>query len=273
MVDIEHDHIEEPTNEELRLLTRRDAIRLLGGAGLALIAGCATGSVASTTTALAAGSSSTSIGSGTTLAGSSSTVFGGDGSCVLIPEETAGPYPLDLSGDEVFFRSDITEGRPGVPLALTMALVSASADCAPISDARVDLWHCDADGNYSGFGQPGVEHHRGDLLPGDPDLRRRRPGHLPDHLSRVVPGPDHPCPFPGRSSAMRLVATSQLAFPPEITDAVYAVEPYSAKGPNTSVAEISQDNVFSDGSQYQMASVTGDVSSSLEGSLLVGVAA
>ncbi len=271
-MDIEHDHIEEPTNEELRLLTRRDAIRLLGGAGLALIAGCATGSVASTTTALAAGSASTSIASGTTLAGSSSTVFGGDGTCVLIPEETAGPYPLDLSGDEVFFRSDITEGRPGVPLALTMALVNASADCAPISDARVDLWHCDADGNYSGFGQPGVD------TTGETFCRGIQ---ISDGAGLVTFKTIYPGWYPGRITHVHfqvflgdgLVATSQLAFPPEITDAVYAVEPYSAKGPNTSVAEISQDNVFSDGSQYQLASVTGDVSSSLEGSLLVGVAA
>jgi hypothetical protein len=57
-----HDHIEEPTNEELRLLSRRSAIKLLGGAGLAMIAACAPGSVV-TTTAAAAGSTESSTGS------------------------------------------------------------------------------------------------------------------------------------------------------------------------------------------------------------------
>ena len=153
-----------------------------------------------------------------------------------------------------------------------MALVNASADCAPISDARVDLWHCDADGNYSGFGQPGVD------TTGETFCRGIQ---ISDGAGLVTFQTIYPGWYPGRITHVHfqvflgdgLVATSQLAFPPEITDAVYAVEPYSAKGPNTSVAEISQDNVFSDGSQYQLASVTGDVSSSLEGSLLVGVAA
>jgi protocatechuate 3,4-dioxygenase beta subunit len=272
-MDIEHDHIEEPSNEELRLLTRRSAIKLLGGASLALIAGCATGSVASTTTAAALGSSSTSGSIATTVAGagSSTTVFGGDGSCVLIPEETEGPYPLDLSGDEAFFRTDITEGRPGVPLALSLALVNASADCAPISDARVDLWHCDAVGSYSGFDQPGND------TTGETFCRGIQ---ISDSAGLVTFQTIYPGWYQGRITHIHfqvflgngLGATSQIAFPAEATDAVYAVEPYAAKGPNTSVTDISQDMVFSDGSQYQLASVTGDPSAGLEASLLVGLA-
>lgn len=270
----EHDHLEEPSNEELRLLTRRSALKLLGGASLALIAGCATGSLASTTTAAASGSSSTTGGPATTAAtgGSTTTVFGGDGACVLIPEETAGPYPLDLSGDEVFFRSDITEGRPGVPLALTLALVDASADCAPISDARVDLWHCDADGAYSGYNQPGADTTGETFCRGiqvsDADglveFQTIYPGWYQGRITHI-----HFQVFLGNG----LAATSQIAFPAEITDAVYSVEPYATKGPNTSVADISQDMVFADGSQYQLASVSGDTASGLEAGLLVGVAA
>jgi protocatechuate 3,4-dioxygenase beta subunit len=55
------------------------------------------------------------------------------------------------------FRSEITEGHPGMPLSLTMTLVDTNADCAPVSGARVDLWHCDAAGVYSGFSQPGSD--------------------------------------------------------------------------------------------------------------------
>jgi hypothetical protein len=69
-----------------------------------------------------------------------------------------------------------------------------------------------------------------------------------------------------------LAATSQIAFPMETTEAVYAVDPYAAKGPNTSVAGFAQDGVFSDGTQYQMARVTGGVDARLIATLLVGIA-
>jgi hypothetical protein len=68
-------------------------------------------------------------------------------------------------------------------------------------------------------------------------------------------------------------ATSQLAFPQAITQAVYASSLYAARGQNTSVTSFSQDNVFSDGTTYQMATVTGDVNSGYVASLVVGIAA
>src|SRR5437868_3339156 len=65
--------------------------------------------------------------------------------CVLTPELTEGPYYV--SGEKV--RRNITEGRPGVPLALALKVVDAST-CRPIKGAAVDIWHCDALGVYSG---------------------------------------------------------------------------------------------------------------------------
>jgi len=264
-------HIEEPTNEELRVLTRRSALRLFGGAGLAVIAACA-GEGVVTTTLAASGSSTTSAnGTGTTVGtGSTTTTFGGDGSCVLIPEETQGPYPLDLSGSEEFFRSDITEGKTGVPLTLTLSLVDVEAGCVPISGARVDVWHCDADGVYSGYGQPGSD------TTGETFCRGIQ---VSDDNGQVTFQTIYPGWYAGRITHIHfqifldggLEATSQIAFPEEVTAAVYAVEPYSAKGPNTSVTGFDQDNVFSDGTQYQMASMTGGADSRLMATLLVGV--
>ncbi len=269
-------HIEEPSNEELRVLTRRSALRLLGGAGIALIAGCATGAESASTTALAstastaATNSSTTIPSSTTIA--SSTTFGTEGNCVLIPEETAGPYPLDLSGSEQFFRTDITEGKEGLPMTLTMAIVDVNSDCAPLAGARVDLWHCDALGVYSGYQQPGVDATSETFCRGI---------QLADANGQVTFQTIFPGWYQGRITHVHfqvfleggLEATSQIAFPQEITDAVYAQEPYASKGPNTSVTSIDQDMVFSDGSQYQMASITGNDDTTLMASLLVGIAA
>jgi protocatechuate 3,4-dioxygenase beta subunit len=259
--------VDEPTNEELRAISRRSALKLLGGAGLFIVAACVSDSVATATTVAGTNPGTAAGGAATTTA-----AFGAAGSCVLIPEETEGPYALDLSGEEPMFRSEITEGHPGVPLSLTMTLVDTNADCAPVSGARVDLWHCDAVGVYSGFSQPGTDtvgetFCRGIQLTegnGQVTFQTVYPGWYQGRITHV-----HFQVFLGSG----LAATSQISFPEEVTDAVYAVEPYAAKGPNTSVASFSQDMVFADGTQYQMASLSGDTGSGYTASLLVGVAA
>jgi protocatechuate 3,4-dioxygenase beta subunit len=231
-----------------------------------LIAACATDGVVTSTTAAATGTS-TSASVGTTA----TTTFGGAGTCVLIPEETEGPYPLDLSGDEELFRSYITEGRPGVPLTLTLSLVDVNAACGPIEGARIDVWHCDGDGVYSGVSQPGND------TTGQTFCRVIQ---LTDANGQATFQTVYPGWYQGRITHGHfqvfldsgLVATSQIAFPPNVTDAVYAVEPYAAKGPNLSVRSIAEDMVFSDGSQYQMAAVTGGADARYIATLLVGVA-
>lgn len=69
--------------------------------------------------------------------------------CVIIPEVTEGPYYFDPAME----RADITEGRPGIPTRLRLQVVDAA--CAPMSGARVDIWHCDASGVYSGYAGQG----------------------------------------------------------------------------------------------------------------------
>lgn len=66
--------------------------------------------------------------------------------CALTPELTAGPYYIDAPA----LRRDITEGRPGVPLTVQLRVLDV-ASCQPVAGAAVDLWHCDANGEYSGF--------------------------------------------------------------------------------------------------------------------------
>src|SRR4026208_750026 len=68
--------------------------------------------------------------------------------CVLSPEQTEGPFYIE---DEKI-RRNITDGRRGIPLTLRARVVDAST-CKPIKGAPVDIWHCDAGGVYSGFGQ------------------------------------------------------------------------------------------------------------------------
>jgi protocatechuate 3,4-dioxygenase beta subunit len=72
--------------------------------------------------------------------------------CVLTPEQDEGPFYIDLAQ----VRRDISEDRPGVPLALALTVVDADT-CEPIRDAAVDVWHCDALGVYSGEPSEGSE--------------------------------------------------------------------------------------------------------------------
>jgi protocatechuate 3,4-dioxygenase beta subunit len=65
--------------------------------------------------------------------------------CVLTPEQTEGPFYLPLE----LVRADITEGKPGLPLRLRIAVADINT-CSMLPDAAVDIWHCDAQGYYSG---------------------------------------------------------------------------------------------------------------------------
>ncbi|MDD2867615.1 intradiol ring-cleavage dioxygenase [Neomegalonema sp.] len=71
--------------------------------------------------------------------------------CALTPEVTEGPYYIDPK----LLRADIREDRPGIPLKLAMQIVDAS--CRPLPGARVDIWHCDASGDYSGYAKQGSD--------------------------------------------------------------------------------------------------------------------
>lgn len=70
--------------------------------------------------------------------------------CFVTPRAVEGPFYFDPK----LVRADITEGRSGVPLSLTLHVVEA-AGCKPVSGARVDIWHADALGMYSGYARQG----------------------------------------------------------------------------------------------------------------------
>ena len=70
----------------------------------------------------------------------------GEDCYVLTSETVEGPYYIDA--DKI--RRDVTEDREGIPLLLHLTVIDA-VTCAPIRDAAVDIWHCDAAGVYSGY--------------------------------------------------------------------------------------------------------------------------
>ena len=74
-------------------------------------------------------------------------VLGGINMCRVATSTIQGPYYIDKS----IVRSDIRENQAGVPLELEFRLVNANGGCGPIAGALVSIWHCNAEGEYSGY--------------------------------------------------------------------------------------------------------------------------
>ena len=237
---------------------RRIMLGALGAIGGASVLGCV-------------GQDGGSDSSTATTSTSSTTTSSNLSGCVLIPEETQGPYPLNLSANAAYFRQDITEGKSGTPLRLKLTLLNFGSKCAPVSNARVDIWHCDKDGVYSGYNQPGAN------TVGQTFCRGIQ---LSDTNGQVSFTTIYPGWYAGRITHIHfqvflnngLVATSQIAFPDVITQAVYNTSLYLAKGQNTSVRSFAADNVFADGTQYQMCSIaTNSATGGYDAELTVGI--
>jgi protocatechuate 3,4-dioxygenase beta subunit len=255
-----------------RSINRRQALAGLGGLGLsALLVACGKDSSPDTG---AAGTTGTSAGSGTTGT-TASGAAGGDvaallaeaGSCEVVPELTEGPYYIDADA----MRSDIREDRPGTPLTLAIR-VRDFAGCTPIANAVVDIWHCDATGNYSGFESSATGAGGGGM--GGPPPGGGGPGggggggNSPTDTKRYLRGSQvtgadgiakfvtiYPGWYRGRTVHAHVkvhvgssqVVTSQLFFNEAVTRQVYAGGPYAANSEqDTSNAD---DGIFAEANQ------------------------
>jgi protocatechuate 3,4-dioxygenase beta subunit len=190
-------------------ITRRGSLLKAGGLLAAtFVAGCGDDD--------SGGSSSTAEAAET---GGPAGVSSGAVSCVLAPEQTEGPFYVP--NEKV--RRDITEGRPGAPLTLRLSVLDASS-CRAIKGAAVDIWHCDAGGEYSG-----VRGDDGTFLRG---IQRTNAKGMATFRT-IYPGW-----YQGRAVhihvkvhvAGNVVHTGQLYFRDAVSDAVYRRAPYNERG-------------------------------------------
>ncbi|MGV9012793.1 MAG: hypothetical protein ACOH13_09390 [Flavobacteriales bacterium] len=191
------------------------------------------------------------------------------GGCVLIPSETAGPFPLDLSGISSYFRTDIREEQAGADLRLRLRVIG-NANCFGMANCRVDAWHCNADGYYSGFT---TNAHLGQQ--NNNAARWLRGIQLTDANGEVEFLTKFPGWYPGRTvhihfqifvSSM-LQATSQLCFPTAEKNALLTSEsPYTIWGADPVTPAM--DGVFVDGYALQVATLTFDALANEYASLL-----
>lgn len=160
---------------------------------------------------------------------------GDDASCLLTPTQTEGPFFFDTGLE----RRDIRDGKQGALLELALRVVDAES-CEPISGALVEVWHADAAGVYSAFDTS--QGNSGNAT-GQAFLRGFQAS---DSAGLVEFLTVYPGWYPGRTPHIHIMVllasagqregpllTTQLYFPETITDAVYALDPYAARGPRS----------------------------------------
>ena len=281
-----HDHALASDLEMMRrqAAERRQVLRwLLAGAATLPLVSCGGGSDASATAA-----SSGASGTG----GTGTTATPVTGACAVIPEETGGPYPADgtnTNGGSIVnvlnqsgvVRSDIRASfngasgvAAGVPLSIKLQLINASGSCATLAGYAVYLWHCDRDGLYSLYssGVTGQNYLRGvqqtdasgnlaftTIFPGC------YAGRMPHVHFEVYPSLEK------AASAANRIKTSQFTFPMATLNEVYTASGYTASVRNLAQISYATDNVFSDGTSLQMASVTGNAADGYVVTLTVAV--
>jgi len=149
-------------------------------------------------------------------------------------EQDEAPFHREASPS----RRAITEDRQGVPLSLGIRLVADTG--APVRDATVDIWHCDALGRYSGFPPPddsvvvsADDAPRAAYLPDQTFLRGRQ---RTDMTGMVEFHTIYPGWYPGRTVHVHLMVhagdttlTSQLYFPEDINGIALSSMPYAER--------------------------------------------
>jgi protocatechuate 3,4-dioxygenase beta subunit len=264
-----------------KLLHRRGMLKLvagvgLAGAGLITLGGCgsakATGEATSPSGSRPAGPPNGGGGGGAPESTQTSDTASGE-----LPEETGGPFPGDGSnGANVLnqsgiVRRDITSSfgssttrAPGVPLSLTMTINDFADNKAPLVGGAVYVWHCDREGRYSLYSE-GVtsENYLRGVQKTDDHGQVRFSTIFPACYSGRWPH-IHFEVYPGLAKATNganKIATSQMALPEATCRAVYATSGYEQSLNNMSRVSLDSDNVFRDGYELQIPSVTGDSSS------------
>jgi protocatechuate 3,4-dioxygenase beta subunit len=272
-----HEHDRGLSHDLPTLLSRRRALGLLGGTGLAVVlAGCGvTGNDGDDGGGAAGSASASSAGAAT----------GSDGSS--IPEETAGPYPGDGSNgvnvltESGIVRSDITRSfgsasgvAEGVPLTIKLKVLDTGNGAGTLAGAAVYLWHCNIDGKYSLYSEGVTQENylRGVQATGSDGtvtfmsiFPAAYSGRWPHIHFEVYPS------LEAATTASGKLRTSQMALPEAACRQVYATDGYSQSLQNLAQTSLETDMVFSDGYSLQLGTVTGSVGDGMTASLNVPV--
>ena len=245
-----------------QILSRRDALKLLGVGSAAFLAACTSPN-----------QSNTQVPTLGATQGSSPTTSALD--CVVRPELTIGPYFVDDQLNRSDIRTEPSDNsvKEGVPLTLTIGVFDvANNSCTPLTDAQVDVWHCDAMGVYSGVSDQGFD------TTGQQFLRGYQ---LTDGTGKVQFLTIYPGWYSGRAVHIHFTIrtkaadgsdyqfTSQFFFDDALTDQVHAQEPYASKGQRDT--RNTSDNIFMGGGDQLLLDLQGDNTNGYTSTINIGL--
>ncbi|AUD01958.1 dioxygenase family protein [Spirosoma pollinicola] len=209
--------------------------------------------------------SNTSVEPTTTNTGTSTSTGSSNGSsssnCTVTPSETEGPFPTKVPAN--FVRQDIRSDRTGVAFTMTITIKNSSSNCAGLSGAIVDIWHCDKDGYYSEYGGTGMQSVNFTTV----DFLRGR--QTTDANGLVTFTSIFPGWYSGRAphihvhiynSAGKSLLVTQIAFPYDISNIVYTTAQSYGYTKGVQDTKNERDNVFSDSVANELGTVAGSIS-------------
>jgi protocatechuate 3,4-dioxygenase beta subunit len=205
---------DEPTGT---ILTRRQAVALLGTAGLTVLgARYASGQPFRRKHAGAVGSV-----------------------CVVRPQQTEGPYFVDEKLHRADIRNDPSDGKltPGTPLDLAFNVSRVvNGQCIALAGAVVDIWQCDNAGVYSDVRDPQFDTRGKKFLRGYQVTDARGMARFVTIYPGWYQGRAVHIHFKVRSApnvSPGFEFTSQVYFDEALTDVVHAAAPYQKTGTRT----------------------------------------
>ncbi|GGG66900.1 3,4-dioxygenase subunit beta [Kocuria dechangensis] len=265
------------------LMNRRRMLAVFGlGATTVGLAACGAGGPGASTGASAGASSASPSASASPTASAVAAAV------EEIPDETAGPYPGDGSnGPDVLEQSGIVRGdirssfgeatgtAGGVPMTLELNVFDLAGGGVPFEGVAVYVWHCDREGGYSMYSQ------------GITDQNYLRGVQIADSDGKVRFTSIFPACYTGRwphihfevypdeaaiTDSTSAIATSQVALPRHVCEAVYATSGYESSVATLAQVTLAGDNVFGeDSGAGQLGTVTGSVSDGYTVTLTAGV--
>lgn len=182
------------------------------------------------------------------------------GNCSVTNAETAGPFPIKDAASLVM--NNIKGDRLGIPLTLKINIKNINTSCGNLANVLVDVWHCDAKGEYSEYGGTGLQ------ATNNTNVHWLRGRQTTDFNGLSTFESIFPGWYSGRAphihvhvytSGGKSLLVTQIAFPKSICDTVYTTaSDYKSKGIQDTTNE--NDNVFRDGFANEMGTLTGSVS-------------
>ncbi len=224
-------------------------------------------------------------------AGVMSTPLAGYAACAVIPSETGGPFPGDgTNGANALTQSGIVRSdmrsnfgvygaaiATGINLTVKLQLVNVDNNCALLPGYGLYLWHCDATGNYSLYGTAANNNFlrgvQAAAASGNVTFTTTFPGaysgrwpHMHFEIFRSLSA---------ASTGQNAIKTSQLALPDATCREVYTANTaiYPSSLSNLNATPLTRDNVFSNGTTLQTATITGSAAQGYVATLTIGIAA